>query len=182
MVIIRSNHPNLCCAPYLVLSLGYLNFSQPVGPYSLLQPVNESYQSVMLRTKHSVRFPAEEAKRDSFVHTCESINKLTALALSLLSLLPSVSFFLFCLSVSPSVFPNPCPPRSMFPSLQHTPHWRHHFSPFKSLPNWHSARKGKTSPECTSLAIPRHVHVNAPLHRSTWISLLASSPSTLPFM
>lgn len=101
MVIIRSNHPNLCCAPYLVLSLGYLNFSQPVGLNSLLQPVNESYQSVMLRTKRSVRPRSRNQRRDSFVHTCESINKLTAPFLSL-----CLTFLLFlsaCRYVSLSI-------------------------------------------------------------------------------
>lgn len=121
--------------------------------------------------------PARGTERDSFVHTCESINKLTALWLRLFV---SLSFCFF-LSVCLSIFLNASPPCSMSPSLQHIPHWRLYFSPFKSLPNWHSVRRGKDSPECTSLTIPRHVHMNASLHRNTWILLLTCSPSALRF-
>ena len=51
MVVIRSNHPKL----YQVLSLRYLHISQLVDPNRLAQPENESHESVMQRTKHSVR-------------------------------------------------------------------------------------------------------------------------------
>lgn len=123
--------------------------------------------------QNTVWGPARGIERDLFVHTCESINKLTALWLWLFV---SLSFCFFL-----SVFLNASPPCSLSPSLQHTPHWRLHFSPFKSFPNWHSVRRGKASPECTSLTIPRHVHMNASLHRNTWISLLTCSPSALRF-
>lgn len=51
--------------------------------------------------------PAGGTEKGSFVHTCESINKLTVLLFCLLvSLFPSVSS---CLSVSLSIFlPTPC--------------------------------------------------------------------------
>lgn len=107
--------------------------------------------------------PAWGTERE--IHSCthESINMLTAL----LSCLFVSLFFCFLL---PVCLPDcqslkTCPPPSIAPSLQHTPHWRLHFSPFKSLPNWHFVGRGKASPECTPLTIPRHVHVNASLHK-----------------
>lgn len=147
---------------------------------SLLQPVNESHQSVMLRMKRSVRPRWRNRERDSFAHTCESINKLTAL---LSCLFVSLSFASSCLSACLPACPSlkACPPPSTSPSLQHTHHWRLHFSPFKSLPNWHFVGRGKASPECTPLTIPRHVHMNASLHKDTWISLLTFSPPALWF-
>lgn len=122
--------------------------------------------------------PAGGTRRESFAHTCESINKLTAvLSCLFVSLFRSAST---CLSACPPVY-QWVPPPSVSPSLQHIPHWRLHFSPFKSFPNWHFVGRGKASPECTPMAKPRHVHMNASMHKNTWILLLTFPPPAFRF-
>lgn len=152
MVTIRSNHRKLVPrAPYRALSLGYLNFSRP------LSHINQSCWGWNAAWGGA----GGARERDLFVRTCESINKPAALHPASLSLFP------FACHCEPALRSATLPPL----------HWRLHFSPFKSLPNWHFVGRGKANPECTSLTKPRRVHMNAPLHKkNTWILLLSLPP------